>query len=56
MILAFGNAMHGRFRRWGLGVIRELMLLAVGVGTGLVIGVTGNLLGTAIPLAMEVEW
>jgi len=37
-------------------LISEALLLAVGVGTGLMIGVTVNLRGRSIPLAMEVEW
>ena len=37
-------------------VVTEALLLAVGVCVGLMVGVTVNLLGKAIPLAMEVEW
>jgi leader peptidase (prepilin peptidase)/N-methyltransferase len=37
-------------------LISEALLFALGLGTGLLVGVIVNLLGRAIPLEMEAEW
>lgn len=37
-------------------LIGETLLLVLGIGTGLLLGITVNLLGRAIPIVMEAEW
>ena len=37
-------------------LIGETLLLVLGIGTGLLVGITVNLLGRAIPIVMEAEW